>query len=481
MLKRILKNKIFIYVASRYGTYAIQFVVSMAIAARLGPYYLGIYGFVLLIISYFSQANFGIPHSLNVLMVHNKDNRELCGTYIGNSLFLYGILSLFVFFLYAIVEFYDIQIDKRYPIDNYLFLIASIAILTYINAILTAILRFRNKVNQLSIVQSINVILNLLVVFFFEGSALVMALIICNMLACIITSIISLKSQILPKINDIKLSVSIQKEILHKGIFLFLYNSCFYLILITIRSIISSNYTVEEFGAFTFSFTIANSVMLLLESIMTIVFPKIIDLFSTDDHERIERALENMRVGYISLSHFLIYLAMILFPVLVFYLPKYSNAITSMNMIALAVLIGTNACGYSSFLIAKNKEKISALISLSALFINILLGLVFALVVKVSFSYVIIATLITYLYYSFMCVLIGRRILGVVSITYTIKNFFPIRLLIPYTVAFVISCVRAEYIIWVPFVLYIALNRQDIMSIKIMAMKLIKNPSIADV
>ncbi len=37
----ILKNKIVIYVTTRYITYALQFLLSLAIAVRLGPFYLG--------------------------------------------------------------------------------------------------------------------------------------------------------------------------------------------------------------------------------------------------------------------------------------------------------------------------------------------------------------------------------------------------------------------------------------------------------
>ena len=76
-IKAIFTNKIIIYLLSRYGTYGLQFLVSLSIAAKLGPYYLGIYGFINLIVSYFGQINFGIPHSLNVLLVHHKsDNKK---------------------------------------------------------------------------------------------------------------------------------------------------------------------------------------------------------------------------------------------------------------------------------------------------------------------------------------------------------------------------------------------------------------------
>ena len=481
MILKILKNKILIYLVSRYGTYAIQLLVSMVIEARLGPYYLGIYGFVNLIISYFGQIHFGVPHSLNVLLVHHKDDRTLCGNYTGNALWLYGILNVIVILLYVIVKLFDIQINKDYPIDNYLLLITAIAILTYINSILTTVLRVKNKVNQLSVVQSLNVILNLCVVFVFNGETLILALLITNLFACILTVLITLRAKVIPNISEVSLSKTIQKEIINKGFYLFLYNSCFYFILISIRTIISGNYTVEEFGAFTFSFTIANAVMLLLESLMTIIFPKIIDLLSSDNHEQIERTLENMRLGYVSTSHLLIYVAMLFFPLLVYILPKYSNAVTSMNLIALAVLMNTISCGYTSLLIAKNKEKTAAMISFLALILNVILGLLLVNVFNVEFSFVILATLITYLFFSFMCVWKGRELLSQLSFLSTLRVLFPIRLLVPYVCALLISISKIEYLIWIPLVVYLILNWRDIITMKDMVFKIINNPNIADI
>lgn len=87
---QILKNKVFVYLFTRYFTYGLQFVMSLIIAVRLGPYYLGIYGIIQLILNYINQINFGIPHSLNVLLVHNKQNLKKQNSLILNSIVLYS-------------------------------------------------------------------------------------------------------------------------------------------------------------------------------------------------------------------------------------------------------------------------------------------------------------------------------------------------------------------------------------------------------
>ena len=350
----ILKNKILIYLSTRYLTYGLQFLISLIIAAKLGPYYLGIYGVVVLIISYFTQINLGVPHSLNVLLVHNKNNIENQNCYAVNSLIIFSYLSLAVITWTFIWAYFGNLSYGNYKLDKYIILIILIVILTYFNSILTTIIRFRNQVNMLSLFGTIPVILNLIVVCLFKEDDLVMALTICNLLSLIICTALTFIK--IPNLfsKDINFNVDFQKQIIGKGFYLFLYNSCFYFILIVVRTFVSRFYTIEEFGYFTFSYTLANSVMLLLDSLNTIIFPKTIDLLSSNNKNDILTTLEKLRIGYITTSHLLIYAALIFFPLFVMLFPKYKLALSSMNMISLAILMNSNSYGYNTLLIARH-------------------------------------------------------------------------------------------------------------------------------
>ena len=480
-IKLFLTNKILIYLASRYISYGVQFFVSLIIATKMGPYFFGIYGFITLILNYCAVISFGIPASLNVLLVHHKTQENTCGNYIGNALLFYTIQSLLLFVLYLVLVISDIEIDNNYPIKEYYLLIAIIASLNYFNSIFINVLRIKNKVNQLSVVQSLNVLLNVIVVCIVKGENLIIALLLCNLISGIASVIVTKLCDALPPLKKILIKITFLKEILGKGMYLFFCNSCFAFILISIRSLISANYKVEEFGAFTFSFSIANSVMLLLEALMTIIFPKLVDLLSFNDNKIVENTLEKLRGTYISSAHLLIYVAMLFFPILLNFMPKYSNALTSMNLIALAVLMNTNSSGYSTLLISKNKERTSAVLSMTALIINIILGYSLISFFHVGFSYVILAALFTYIYFSFMVVVEGRKCLCKSSMVSTFKSFFPIRLFIPYLVALIISCLQYENFIWLPLVLYMILNKRDIFMMFNTAKKLIINPDIINI
>ena len=255
-----------------------------------------------------------------------------------------------------------------YKIDNFLLIIVFTTVCIYYNSVLTMVVRFRNRVNTLSIIGTIPVLFNFLVVFLFSEEALVYALLISTLVSYALTLIIFYYVNAFPKISIHSLSVACQKILINKGLYLFLYNSCFYFILIGVRTLISSNYSVEEFGYFTFSFTLANAVLLLLGSLNTIIFPKTLDMMSCNDVDQKKEALRKLRVGYITSANLLIFLAMTCFPLVTMLFPKYEAALTSMNLIALAVLMNTHSYGYTSLLIAQNKEKLTSFISLSLKF-----------------------------------------------------------------------------------------------------------------
>lgn len=140
-------------------------------------------------------------------------------------------------------------------------------------------------------------------------------------------------------------------------------------------------YTVEEFGYFTFAFTLANAVLLLLEAFSFVILPKVIDRLTSADPQEIKQVIHKLRVNYISLAHGCIYLALLFFPVLLHFVPKYSSTLTGLQLMALAIMLNTNSFGYGSYLMAQNKEK-----SLPKWLVSVSFLMLFALLWLSSFS-----------------------------------------------------------------------------------------------
>lgn len=480
-IKYLIKNKILIYLSTRYLTYGVQFIISLIIAIRLGPYFLGIYGMVLLIQSYLNQINWGIPHSLNVILVHTKDNILEQKKLIFNSIVLYTYTNIIILLITIILYLSGHTEWGKYDLSKLLYIIIISSILTYYNNIASTVLRFNGNINLLSLIGSIPVILNLLVIGLFSEWKLVVTLAVVNLLSSIIILILVINNKVFSQLKFEYFSFYIQKHILHKGLFLFLYNSCFYFILMSIRTIVSESYPIEYFGYFTFSFTIANAVLLLLDSLNTIIFPKTIDLLSRNSENYC--TLKTLRIGYITTAHLLIYLALFIYPYFLTFLPQYKNALMCMCLVSLSVLMNTNSYGYNTLLIAKNKEKICSAISVVALLTAIGIGLVLTYVIKVDYQYVVISVLIAYLIFSLISFHEGNKLLreNNQSFVFSIKNFFPIKLLIPYAVALIIVLLQLNSLLILPLMIFIILNIKDLKYLKSIIIKLLKRPNIIDI
>lgn len=474
-----LKNKVLFYLASRYITYAIQFVTSLVIAAELGPYYMGIWGFVLLILNYFQQFHFGISQSFNILYVQHREDQKECDNYIGNSLTLYSYLAAMIVVLYVVYLFGSFDSLEKYNAHHYMLWVCIIAILQHYSSFFTYLFRVKNLLNHVTFCQSIIIFLNFICVFVFHGETLIMALIAGYVIGNLFAVVLALISGVMPGWGTISINWHYQGTILRKGVYLFLYNSCFYFIIISIRTIISGYYTVGEFGMFTFSFSLAHAILLLLEALSFVIFPKVLSKLSSRDVMEVRDTIVFLRKIYITFSHFLIYLALPIFPVLMFFFPKYEGAIITLNLIALSIVINTNSCGYSDLLMAKNKEKGLMMMSLGALLLNCVLAIVLVIVLHVGYSYVILATLITYFVYSFCVMVFGERTLERGNWRNIFRNFFPIRLALPYFCALTISLyqINGLYMI-IPLLLFLVLNIKTIGNIKDAAHKLFVSPNV---
>lgn len=442
---------------------------------------MGLYGVVLLIINYFAQIHFGIANSLNILLVHNKENKDKYDDYVANSLALVAVLGGIIVLLFLYYWIFGINSIKQLMIDAYLPYICAIVVLEHFDGVFINILRVKNFVFQITVIQSLNVLCNTVVVFFFDEQNLVQALVISLFVSNILKAIVAVKCKIIPSFNDFHFSSQTQMEILSKGFCLFIYNSCLIFVLIVLRTLISGNYSLEQFGFFTFSFTIANAVMLLLDSLAFIIFPKLIDVLSSSDMKQINISLTLIKDLYISVAHLFIYIAILLFPVLLWFMPQYKNSLVSMNLISLTILMSTNTFGYSTFLLAQNKEKRAALLALFAMLISVALGLVSVKLLKMEYYYVIISTLITYFIYSIVCIGVSERLIGENKLFHALKNTFPIRLFSPFCIALVFSILELENFMFVPLLLYLLLNTSMLKRIFEYLKIMLYNPDMTDI
>lgn len=269
-MSKLISNKILNYTISTYIIYILYFINSIFIAINLGPYYLGVWGFINLVIQYLAQLNFGITHSVNSIVSISKEDKSHVTKVLGSSITILSLLALSLLFFFLFIIVLDFDIGQKYHFYKYLPFVILIAILAFFNSLISNIYRAYGKLYEIIFNQVLYPLLSLLCIIIYKGVDLLWALVISNAISSIIIFVVLVLRcpiKIIPIID-----VLIFKLILKRGLNLFLYNTSFYLIIITTRSFVSAYYTVTEFGNFTFAFTLANAVLLLLESFRSLFF-----------------------------------------------------------------------------------------------------------------------------------------------------------------------------------------------------------------
>jgi O-antigen/teichoic acid export membrane protein len=446
---------------------------------KLGAYYWGIWSFVLLLINYFQVFNLGIYNAANILLVQNRNNLTRFKDTIANSLFCIGTLIVGIVLVGFIYFFFDIKIMK-YEIGNLFYYICGIAILLQINQFCMTVYRVKNRLLEVAFYQSIIPILIFLALFLETGKELIQLFVYVYLIGHIISLIIFISKKKIQWNGNISRADIV--TIFVKGGYLFIYNICFYLIIISTRTIVCYYYTVDEFGYFAFCYTLANAIIVLLESFSFVVFPKIIDRFSAENKEKCWHAIDVVRVNYVAMSHGLIYVGLLAFPYLLELLPEYKSALQTLNLIALSILMYINTFGYNSLLMAQGKERKLASISFLCLTINILIAFFLVKVLYVSYGFVIIATLIAYFIYSYGCTCHGLILLEKNnSFKKVIYELFPMNLLIPYIIALIFTFLNIGYLQFIPLLVYFIMNKTNILKMSKTVKNVVVNPNMINI
>ena len=479
-IKQASKNKIVWYVGTRYVTYGVQFVVSLLCAAKMGPYYFGLWGFMILLLNYMQQINLGISNSANIMLVQERNNPTLFAQIESTAFFTQGLLCVGVLFFALGNILFDYSFLEKYKIGGLFYVVCLTALFAYMVQICMTIYRIKHQLAEIAFSQSIIPFLTFVFLFVATGKQLLFWFSIAYLVGNMFSFIVFLTRGNISFRERPKLSVF--SKLLSKGFFLFVYNCCFYLIMISTRTIVSAFYQVEEFGYFTFAYTLADAVILLLGAITFLLFPKSIEKLHTNDKIQVKRIISLLRNILMTLTHGLMYVAFVFFPIITWLIPKYSHSLPAIYTISLALLAYTVCTGYTDYLMAQNKDRQIAFISGLSLLFNVLIAVFLAKVVHCSYVYVIVATIISYWLFSILCVMYGKNLMNERnSFINILSESFPLRLMIPFFSTFLIILFDSLWILPIPFLLYVIFNYVQIKNICAMFRKLIYNPNMLDV
>ena len=89
--------------------------------------------------------------------------------------------------------------------------------------------------------------------------------------------------------------------------------------------------------------------------------------------------------------------------------------------------------------------------------------------------------MITYFVYSIACMFVGERIIGELSIIKALKNTFPIRLFLPFSIALVFSIMKLDELLFLSLLVYVILNIATLKRLLDFVKKLVTNPNLSNI
>lgn len=482
-LRSLLSNKVFLYMGSRYFTYALQFVTTLIVAYKLGPENFGIWSFILLIINFFNIVDFGISNSLNVLLVQEKENKEQCNRYVTSGLFLLSIISLLISLFFLVSRFVKFPLFSKYDIWSYLIVIILVVILAYFNKMLSVIFRVNNRLLEVALYQSIIPVLLFIGILYFNNHLLWVLLSSYLVGSILIFSLFFSRGLVHLSPNT---GWHETKMVGTKGSWLFLYNSSFYLIMYVTSLFVSKNFLVEEYGKFSFAYTLSNALFLLVDSFGFIIFPKMIDKLKSTDYVQGRILISFIRKNYLTLVYFLVLLALPIFEFFSTTIPKYSDTGRALCLSGLSLLPYANAFGLNTFLIAQNREKLLSFVSTICLVLNVIILFCSRCFLIPSYDIYFLLIVVVYVLYTYLCALLSNRIMLERDFSFrnTISIAFPARLTLPLVIAFICVFLSYKYhtiiLLCVPLFVYILLNIRHFKDIYKLIKDIVINPKIID-
>ena len=480
LIKSALKNKIFWYLASRYLVLGIQFLASILLAVKLGAYHFGVWSFILLLINIGTSCNWGIGTAMTVLLVQHKEDSDLCRSYTFNSFFLILLTFIPPLLILCYDRIIGIPFFEKYHLGNLIYAVTAVVLLQYICNFLVSLFRVQNKIISIIIQQSLWPLCMFLLIFCASGEHLLDILTFSYAgVLFLLTLIFMLKT---PISWSLKPDSAVLKKIAGKAFFLFLYNVCFLLIVLSTKLQISYFCSIEDFGYFSFAFALAQGIMLLLDSMIFLLFPKMVDMLKGNDNQKIISAIELLRKNYILPLNLLFYAVLAASPVFFYFLPQYSKSLLPFILILFTLLMYSHCFGYNSYILAQNKELQFSLIVLGALVLNNIFVYGFIKLVNRA-EYVVLGTLAAYTIYSLIVNCYALYCLKERKIAAYIRKNIPLTLLTLYavTLSLILIWDQSYKFTLLSLLIFILLNFGKLKEVVKGAVKLIRNEKLINV
>ena len=479
----LLKNKIVLFIVSRYFSYFLQFLNSLVVAYVMGPFFLCVWGFVLLILNYMNFGNFGIELALNVkLSTGDFSNKAEHEKLASNAVLLTLFTSFFYLIIAAVLTMLNVPLFKKFEFEAYLLPVLLIACLNFFNVLFLNICRAYSVYGPISFFQTIVQLLQLPVFFFFKESTLIWALLGAMLVANAVSIVYYLKR--LPLHLVFKIDWSTKKQLFLKGMSLLTYTLSFYILMLSTRSVVGYFYEVEKMGLFTFSSNLASALIVGLSSLEFVLFPKMLNKYSSEDiSDATVSKLNEVRYLYMGTAFLVVLLGVLGYPLLLLFFADYQSTLTSFALLVIAQVLISSGFGYGALIVSRAKERYLILHGCIAFVLNLVLSYLLKKAFHAEYDVMPLSLLVAFFYYEYMVVKKGRYLLKQSSSVWlVIKDVVPLGFLVP-MLSLLAAALTPYYMVFaiLALVLFLGLNKQ-LFSLLLVYVKTFKNkPGVIDI
>lgn len=458
MVRKLIGNKIFQYLFFRYTSFGFQLLNSVLIAYFLGPSLFGSWAFILLIVQYFNQLNFGIPQALNNVLSVSKDDLSACE--IAYFISFKGILILnLLTILFFILQWSGWSlIGSEFGFPEFSWPVCLWIVTNQILLLLVNVSRIYGQLREINIYQLLPQLLIFTLLIFLQNEVSII-LILWFWVISNVVSIAFLFNAIPIKFKKSD-PQSLKSLIGKKGMKLFIYNSSFYLIMVVVRSLASYGYSNIEFGWMSFAFTCSNAVILLIDSFSFIAFPKLLGKFSKMLKEDIIDFIEDVKVEYSTIVAWMAFISIFLYAFCIQFLKEYDQTLFMFVLFIGAQIILSRSFGISIMLMAKDREKILALIAFFSLLIGSLFTLLIIRYFELEIAWSIMGIYLAYFSFSFLLHFsFMRDVQSEIDFSAMLVSILPLRMIIPLAGSILLAYYKMNFLLHlVPLVFYFLMN-----------------------
>ena len=377
----------------RYLIYLLRIARGILAAKLLGPYYFGTYAFLLLVLQYLSYTNLGVQYSLNLrISTSDHKNRQFVRETVNSALFVTTAVFGFLFALGLSIELTNTPLFEKYLFSKYALAILTIAGLYHFQQVFSNVYRLSGNLRVVAFVELINVVLPFTVLFLFEGSSLIGALVVSTLLAAAIGFVLFIYSS--PVALSLEAQTPIVKDLLIVGIQVLAYNVSYFLFVLAGWTIVGSFYPVEAMGLYSLATSITIATMLGFDALTWTFYPKILShLREGVDDRKAGEFLRTITEVYGSAVFLVVFCGILIMPVVLLFLHEYQPVRPTLSMLLLSQGVLAAGFGCTSLALARKRQMHIALLSILSMLLVVVGGFA-AIYFNLGFFWVAAATLV---------------------------------------------------------------------------------------